>query len=127
MLQASVLVSSDHGKGVEMVESGLADAFVMDDVLLFGLIAGSKNPSNFKVIGKPLTTEPLAIMLTKDDPVFKKLVDTEMRRLIESKEIYEIYEKWFQRPIPPKNTALNMPMSFLLKDFWRYPSDFVPF
>ena len=66
-------------------------------------------------------------MLPKNDPAFKKLVDDEMRRLIQSKEIYPIYDKWFLKPIPPNNTALNMPVSYLLKDFWKYPTDQVPF
>ncbi len=127
LLHLTILESPDHAKGVDMVESGEADAFIMDDVLLYGLASTRKNPAGLKVVGKFLTTEPLAIMLPKDDAEFKKVVDEEMRRLIVSKEIYPIYEKWFQKPIPPNGTALNMPVSYLLKDFWKYPTDFVPF
>lgn len=127
LLRATILETPDHAKAVEMVESGEADAFAMDDVLLFGLAANRPNPAALKVVGKFLTTEPLAIMLPKNDPDFKKLVDEEMRRLVISKEIYPIYKHWFLKPIPPKNTSLNMPVSYLLKDFWKYPSDIVPF
>lgn len=127
LLRVTILESADHAKGVEMVETGEADAFVMDDVLLFGLAANRANPAGLKIVGKFLTTEPLAIMLPKSDPDFKKVADDEMRRLIQSKEIYAIYDKWFLKPIPPKNTPLNMPVSYLLKDFWKYPTDFVPF
>ena len=92
----------------------------MDDVLLYGLIAGRPNPAALKVVGKFLTIEPLAIMLSKDDPDFKRLVDDEMRRMITgSREAVALYERWFTKPIPPRNTALNLPMSHLLKDFWR--------
>jgi ABC-type amino acid transport substrate-binding protein len=110
-----------------MVEKGEADAFVMDDVLLYGLAANRPNPAALKIVGKFLTTEPLAIMLPKNDPDFKKLVDDEMRRLIVSREIYPIYDKWFTKAIPPRNTSLNLPVSYLLKDFWKYPTDVVPF
>lgn len=127
ILRLDVLESPDHARGVEMVETGEADAFVMDDVLLFGLAANRAKPEGLKVVGKFLTTEPLAIMLPKNDADFKKVVDDEMRRLIQSKEIYPIYDKWFQKPIPPKNTSLNMPVSYLLKDFWKFPTDVVPF
>jgi ABC-type amino acid transport substrate-binding protein len=127
LLRIDILAAPDHGKAVEMVESGEVDAFVMDDVLLYGLAANRPNAGALKVVGKFLTTEPLAIMLPKNDPTFKKLVDDEMRRLIVSKDIYPIYEKWFLKQIPPKNTALNMPVSYLLKDFWKYPTDIVPF
>jgi len=127
LLRATILEAPDHAKAVEMVESGEADAFAMDDVLLFGLAANRPNPAALKVVGKFLTTEPLAIMLPKNDPDFKKLVDDEMRRLILSKDIYPIYKHWFLKPIPPKNTPLNMPVSYLLKDLWKYPSDVVPF
>jgi glutamate/aspartate transport system substrate-binding protein len=98
----------------------------MDDVLLYGLIAGRADPSKLKVVGKFLTIEPLAIMLPKNDPEFKRMVDEEMKRLINSREAHAIYERWFMKPIPPKNTALNLPMSYLLKDFWKYPTDQVP-
>ena len=127
LLRIDILAAPDHGKAVEMVESGEVEAFVMDDVLLYGLAANRPNANALKVVGKFLTTEPLAIMLPKGDPAFKKLVDDEMRRLITSKDINPIYDKWFLKPIPPKNTALNMPVSYLLKDFWKYPTDIVPF
>ncbi len=127
LLNVTIVEAPDHAKAVEMVEASEVDAFVMDDVLLYGLAANRPNPAALKVVGKFLTTEPLAIMLPKNDPEFKKLVDDEMRRLIVSKEIYPIYDKWFLKPIPPKNTPLNMPVSYLLKDFWKYPTDQVPF
>ena len=98
----------------------------MDDVLLYGLIAGSADPSRLKVVGKFLTIEPLAIMLSKEDAAFKLVVDEEMKRLIATREAHVIFERWFMRPIPPKNTALNLPMNYLLKDFWKYPTDRVP-
>lgn len=127
LMGITILEAPDHAKAVEMVEKGEADAFVMDDVLLYGLAAGRPNPAALKVVGRFMTTEPLAIMLPKNDPEFKKLVDEEMRRLITSRDIYPIYEKWFAKPIPPNNTTLNLPVSYLLRDFWKYPTDQVPF
>lgn len=127
LLRIQVLEAPDHARAVEMVEKGEADGFAMDDVLLYGLIAGRPDPYKFKVVGKFLTIEPLAIMLPKDDPEFKRVVDDEMKRLIQSREIYPIYDRWFLKPIPPRNTPLNLPMSYLLKDFWKYPTDQVPF
>jgi len=127
LIGITVLEAPDHGKAVEMVESGEADGFVMDDVLLYGLRSDRPDPNKLKVVGKFLTIEPLAIMLSKDDPQFKHIVDDEMKRLITSHEAYAIYDKWFMQPIPPKNVALNMPMNYLLKDFWKYPTDQVPY
>ena len=54
----------------------------MDDVLLYGLRAGRPDPSKLKVVGKFLTVEALSIMLAKDDPEFKQIVDDEMKRLV---------------------------------------------
>ncbi len=127
LLGLTIIEAPDHAKAIEMVEKGEADGFVMDDVLLYSLAAGRPNPKALKVVGKFLTTEPLAIMLSKNDPAFKKLVDNEMKRLISSREIYDIYDKWFMQPVPPKNTSLNLPASYLLRDFWKYPTDVVPF
>lgn len=126
LLGITILEAPDHARAVQMVEKGEADGFAMDDSLLFGLRAGRDDPSKLKVVGRFLTIEPLAIMLSKSDPEFKQIVDDEMKRLIVSREIYSVYERWFQAPIPPKSKALNIPMSYLLKDLWKYPSDWVP-
>ena len=127
LMGITIVEAPDHAKGVEMVEKGEADAFLMDDVLLYGLAAGRPDPKALKVVGRFMTTEPLAIALPKNDPEFKKLVDDEMRRLITSREIYPIYDRWFNQPIPPNNTVLHLPVSYLLRDFWKYPTDQVPF
>ncbi|MDA8453544.1 amino acid ABC transporter substrate-binding protein [Acidovorax sp. GBBC 3334] len=126
-LQMTVLEAPDDLRAVEMVEKGEADAFAMDDVLLFALASSRPDPKALKVVGKFITAEALAIMLPKGDAEFKKVVDDEMRRLITSREIYPIYDKWFNQPIPPANRALNLPVSYLLREFWKYPSDQVPF
>ncbi len=106
-----------------MVANKKADAFAMDDVLLFGLRANSAQPEAFSVIGKPMTIEPYAIMLPKGDTAFKRVVDAEMRRMIFSGEIQALYSKWFERPIPPKGINLNLPMPYMLRDSFKYPSD----
>ena len=126
-LDTQITVMPDHAASFAQVASGAADAFATDDVLLYGLAAGRPDPKALKVVGRFMTTEPLAIMLPENDPEFKKLVDDEMRRLITSREIYPIYDKWFNKPIPPNNTVLNLPVSYLLRDFWKYPTDQVPF
>lgn len=126
-LNLKIVESANHPQGVDMVLKGEADAFVMDDVLLFGLVAALPDPSQAKVVGRYITTEPLAIMLSKDDPEFKKMVDDEMRRLITSGEALKIYQQWFEKPIAPSGRALNLPINYLLRDFWKYPTDQVPF
>lgn len=122
-LNMKVLEAADHGEAFGMVAQKKADAFAMDDVLLFGLRANSAQPEAFLVIGKPMTIEPYAIMLPKGDAAFKRLVDTEIRRIILSGEITAIYRKWFEQPIPPKGINLNLPMPYMLRDSFKYPSD----
>lgn len=126
LLRIDILEVPDHARAIEMVEKGEADGFAMDDVLLFGLAAGRPKPEAFKVVGKFLTIEPLAIMLPPGDAEFKKVVDDEMRRLIFSREAHALYERWFLQPIAPANKPLNLPMNYLLRDFWKYPTDQVP-
>lgn len=122
-LKMKVLEAADHGEAFSMVAQKKADAFAMDDVLLFGLRANSAQPDAYSVIGKPMTIEPYAIMLPRGDAAFKKLVDAEMRRIILSGEINAIYRKWFEQPIPPKGINLNLPMPYMLRDSFKYPSD----
>lgn len=126
-LRINIVEAPDHAKAMDMLAGGQAHGFVMDDVLLYGIVAGRPDAAKFSVVGKFLTIEPLSIVLPKNDPELKALVDEEMKRLIASREAHAVYERWFLKPIPPKNTALNLPMNYLLKDFWKYPSDQVPY
>ena len=121
-LRFEIVETEDHEKAVQMVERGEAQVFVMDDVLLYGLASTRPDPKALKVVGRFITTEPLAIMLPKGDPAFKKIIDDEMRRLIYSHEIHAIYQRWFEQPIPPNNLPMNLPISYLLRDFWKYPT-----
>jgi glutamate/aspartate transport system substrate-binding protein len=117
------LYGKDHADSFLMVESGRAAAFVMDDVLLAGLIANAKNPKEFMIVGDPFRVEPYGIMLRKDDPQFKALVDKTLVGLMKSGEINKIYDKWFMSPIPPKGINMNLPMSPELKDAIAHPND----
>lgn len=123
VLNIKLIEGNSDQESFQMVEQGKADVFPMDDVLLYSLRAEAKNPQAFAIVGDPLSVEPYSIMLRKDDPGFKKVVDTEMLRLIHEGEIYRIYERWFMRPIPPKGVNLNMAMGFLLRDSLRFPTD----
>jgi glutamate/aspartate transport system substrate-binding protein len=41
-----------------MVETGRAAAFVMDDILLYSLVAGSKSPQDYTISVDALSVEP---------------------------------------------------------------------
>jgi glutamate/aspartate transport system substrate-binding protein len=125
-LHIRLIRAGDHAESFRMVENGKADAFAMDDVLLFGLKASAAHPGAFRVAGEPLTVEPYSIMFSADDRALKSVVDREMARLVEAGELARLYDKWFMRPIPPKNVNLGMPMGRLLRESLRYPSDKVP-
>lgn len=122
-LNLKLIEGRDHAESFSMVERSEAEVFVMDDVLLYGLRANAKVPERFLVMGDALSAEPYAIMLPKGDAEFKSIVDLEMARIIHDGEIYQIYKKWFETPIPPKGINMNMPMGYLLRGIFRYPTD----
>ncbi|MDT3670518.1 MAG: transporter substrate-binding domain-containing protein [Aromatoleum sp.] len=117
------IYGKDHADSFLMVESGRAAAFVMDDILLAGLIASSKNPSAFAIVGPSLRDEPYAVMVRKDDAPFKAIVDKTLVGLMKSGEAEKLYNKWFTQPIPPRNVNLNFPMSPALKAAFENPTD----
>ena len=114
-LDLQLVLGKDHDDSLLLVENDRALAFAMDDILLFGLKANSKNPDALEVVGDSLQVEPYACMLRKDDPEFKKLVDGTLSRLMKSGEFSRLYTKWFMSPIPPKGVNLNLSMSEQLK------------
>jgi ABC-type amino acid transport substrate-binding protein len=122
-LDMQLILGKDHDDSLLLVETDRAVAFAMDDILLFGLRANSKNPAALEVVGDSLQVEPYGCMLRKDDPEFKKLVDGTLTRLMKSGEFSKLYDKWFMSPIPPKGVNLNLPMSEQLKANLKTPSD----
>jgi glutamate/aspartate transport system substrate-binding protein len=122
-LGINILAAKDHAEALLMVDTGRAVAFVMDDILLAGLAANHANPGQWEISADALSVEPYGIMLRKDDPAFKKVVDATMTALMKSGEINTVYAKWFQSPIPPKGINLNIPMSDALKKVIANPTD----
>ena len=113
----------DHSDSFLLLESGRADAFVMDGAILAGNIATAKSPADFKIVGEVLSVEPIAIMIRKDDAAFKKIGDDTVKEMMKSGEIAKLWDKWFQQPIPPKNTKVGYAASESTKQAWANPND----
>ncbi|VVD59029.1 amino acid ABC transporter substrate-binding protein [Pandoraea anhela] len=113
----------DHADSFLMVESGRADAFVMDGSILAASIAKSRSPKDFRIVGEVLSVEPIAIMLPKGDAAFKSVVDDSIRNQIKSGELGRLYDKWFMHPIPPSGVTIGLPVSSATKNAWDHPND----
>ena len=122
-LPIELIGAKDHSESALLVESSRAAAFAMDDILLYGLRASAQNPASLAVVGDPIQVEPYAIMMRKDDPGIKKLVDGVLAGLMKSGEFEKLYRKWFQSPIPPRGINLNAPMGKELTDNLKALSD----
>lgn len=114
-----VIPARDHGESMMTLETGRAKAFALDDVLLAGLRATAREPGDFAIVGAPLETELNALMLRRDDPQFKRFVDTTLAHVFSSDEIRRIQRKWFQQPIPPRNVNLNLEPSKEVIEVWH--------
>ena len=117
------VMGKDHADSFLLLESGRADAFVMDGQILAGNISKSKNPAGFKIVGEVLSVEPIACMLRKDDPAFLKAVDDSIKRQIADGSLAKLYDKWFMQPIPPTNTKVGLPLSDATKAAWASPNN----
>jgi glutamate/aspartate transport system substrate-binding protein len=117
------VMGKDHADSFLLLESGRADAFVMDGSILASNIAKSKNPADYKIVGEVLSVEPIAIMIRKDDPAFKKVVDDSIKAQIKSGELNKLWDKWFLQPIPPSNVKIGLALSDATKNAWANPND----
>ena len=113
----------DHSDSFLLLESGRADAFVMDGAILAGNIATSKTPADFKIVGEVLNVEPIAIMVRKDDTAFKKVGDDTVKEMMKSGDMAKLWDKWFMQPIPPKNTRVGYAVSESTKAAWASPNE----
>lgn len=123
-LGMNIIAANDHAEAFLMVETGRAAAFVMDDILLASLVAGSRDPSGYAISQEAFSNpQPYAIMLRRDDAEFKELVDDATAALYKSPEMLDIYNKWFNQAIPPRGLNLNVPLDPALKRAFENPSD----
>jgi glutamate/aspartate transport system substrate-binding protein len=122
-LGMNIISANGHAEAFQMVETGRAVAFVMDDILLYSLVAQARSPKDYEISKDALSVEPYGIMLRKDDAAFKKVVNAAMVDTYKSGAINAIYQKWFQKPVPPKNINLNLPMSEQFKKVVAKPTD----
>ena len=117
------VMGKDHADSFLMLETGRADAFIMDGSILAANISKSKAPKDYHIVGEVLSVEPIACMMRKDDPAFKKAVDESIVRQIKDGSLTKLYDKWFLQPIPPNNVKVGLPLSAATKDAWAHPND----
>ena len=122
-LGMNIISANGHSEAFQMVETGRAVAFAMDDILLASLVAQSRSPNDYAISAEATSVEPYGIMLRKDDKAFKAVVDRAMTNLYKSGQINPIYEKWFQKPVPPKGINLQLPMGAAFKKAVAKPTD----
>ncbi len=117
------IMGKDHADSFLLLETGRADAFVMDGSILAGNISKSKNAKDFKIVGEPLSTEPIACMVRKNDPAFLKAVNDSIARQVKDGTLAKLWDKWFIQPIPPANVAVGLPLSDATKNAWNNPNN----
>ena len=117
------VLGKDHADSFLLLETGRADAFVMDGSILAGNISKAKNPADYKIVGEVLSVEPIACMMRKDDPAFKKAVDDSIKRQIKDGSLAKLYDKWFMQPTPPTGAKVGLPLSEATKAAWANPND----
>ncbi len=117
------VLGKDHADSFLLLETGRADAFVMDGSILAANISKAKAPADFHIVGEVLSVEPIACMMRKDDPAFKKAVDDSIKRQIADGSLAKLYDKWFMQPIPPTNTKVGLLLSEATKQAWAAPND----
>lgn len=122
-MNMSIISAKDYGEGRATLETGRAVAYMMDDVLLAGTRSLTAKPSDWALVGTPQSSEAYGFMMRKDDPEFKKLVDDAMSQVMRSPEIKTLYDKWFTKPVPPKNINFEFPMSGTMQKLFAEPND----
>lgn len=122
-LRATIITTPDHADSFLALESGQADAFMMDDALLYGELAKARAPEQWMVTGTPQSFEAYGCMMLRGDLAFKRLVDDVLAQVMASGEAEQIYRKWFMSPLPSTGLNLNFPLSDAMRALYRTPND----
>ena len=115
--------AKDHVESFLMLDTGRAQAFVLDDVVLYGLRANAKTPAQYEVVGPTLSVERNALMLSKADAQWKALVDQTLAVLFASPDVLALQKRWFQQPIGARGIVLGLTPSPEVLAAWKHPSD----
>ena len=122
-LGMNIISANGHPEAFQMVETGRAVAFAMDDIIIAGLVAKSRSPNDYEITAEPISSpEPYGIMVRKDDKAFKAVADKAMTDVYKSGQINAIYSKWFEKPVPPKGVNMNLPMTAAFKKVVANPT-----
>ena len=122
-LDMTILAAQDDPEAFRLVVTDRAAAYAMDDALLRGTVASQPDPGDYVISSERLSVEPYGIMLTKGDPEFKRLADQVITGLFSSGDIFKLYRKWFQSPIPPKGVNLAFPIFPSMQRLVAHPTD----
>lgn len=117
------VMGKDHADSFLLLSTGRADAFVMDGSILMGNISNSKNPKDFKLVGEPLSTEPIACMVRKGDEAFLKVVNASIERQVKDGTLEKLYDTWFMQPIPPSGQKVGLPLTDATRKAWAAPNN----
>lgn len=117
-LNLSFVTGADHHESFQILQSGKADAWANDDILLYGMLAETRTGAKYRVVGDFLTYAAYALAFRKDDPEFAEIVDRAFGKLAGSREIVYIYNRWFLKPLP-SGVRLDLPMSPHLEELFR--------
>jgi glutamate/aspartate transport system substrate-binding protein len=120
---ARLIEAADAAEAMTALQNGTAAAYLHDDIVLASLRANTTSPRDWTVVGEFTSVEPLAVMMRRDDPEFKRLVDITLTRVMIDGQIRDIWRRWFESPIPPNGVNLNVPMNALMRDQVRFPTD----
>ncbi|MGL1833971.1 transporter substrate-binding domain-containing protein [Rhodocyclaceae bacterium SMB388] len=118
-----IVTAPDHRESFMMLERDEAEAFMMDDALLYGELAKAASPEQWIVTGTPQSYEAYGCMMRRGDLAFKRLVDATLARVMTSGEAERIYRKWFMSPLPPSGLNLNYPLSETMRALFLNPND----
>ena len=118
-----IISAKDHAESFLTLSTGRAKAMMMDDALLAGERAKTKDPADYVITGKPQSYEAYGCMIRKGDGAMKALVDKVIAETEKSDKGPAIYKKWFMSPIPPKSLNLDFPMSEAMQHLYANPND----
>ena len=122
-MDMKIISAKDHSESFLTLSTGRAKAMMMDDALLAGERAKTKDPENYVITGTPQSFENYACMVRKGDTELKALMNETIANLETSGEAAKIHARWFASPIPPKGLNLDFPMSDGVKKLCAHPTD----
>jgi glutamate/aspartate transport system substrate-binding protein len=103
-IKADLLEIKDPQEGMAALESGKADAYAGDRLILINQVAESDDPGRYAMLNEMFSVDPYGFALPRGDADFRLAVNRALAEVYRGAALEQIFVRWFGPNAEPSET-----------------------